>query len=202
MSKHSTPHPTPKRRIIIGISGATGIIYGIRLLQVLREIGVETHLVVTKPGEMTRSYETELSSEELKKLADFNYGVQDMGAAISSGSFKTMGMIVAPCSVKTLSEIANGATGNLLTRAADVVLKERRKLVLLVRESPLHAGHLKSMLAVTENGGIIAPPVPAFYNKPQSVGDIVDYTVGRTLDLFDLEMPGMFRWKEEGEAGD
>ncbi|ANH84055.1 hypothetical protein A8C56_18610 [Niabella ginsenosidivorans] len=199
MDKHSQNRPDRKRRIIIGISGATGIIYGIRLLQVLKEIAIETHLVITKPGEMTRSFETEISSEALKNLADFSYNVQDIGAAISSGSFKTMGMIVAPCSVRTLSEIATGATGNLLTRAADVVLKERRKLVLLVRETPLHAGHLKSMLAVTENGGIIAPPVPAFYNKPGSVNDIVDYTVGRTLDLFDLEVPGMFRWKEKTE---
>lgn len=156
---------------------------------------VETHLVVSNPGELTRAYETEISSAELKGMADVFYPIKDVGAAISSGSFKTMGMIVAPCSIRTLSEIATGVTSNLLTRAADVVLKERRRLVLMVRETPLHAGHLKSMLAVTESGGIIAPPVPAFYTKPNSIEEIIDFTVARVLDLFDLEMPDIKRWK-------
>jgi len=184
----------PKRRIIIGISGATGVIYGIRLLQVLKEMDIETHLVVSKPGDMTRAYETDISVSELRGLADVTYNINDIGAAISSGSFKTMGMIVAPCSIRTLSEIATGVTSNLLTRSADVVLKERRRLVLMVRETPLHAGHLKSMLAVTESGGIIAPPVPAFYIKPNTIDDIINHTVGRVLDLFDLEMPSIKRW--------
>jgi 4-hydroxy-3-polyprenylbenzoate decarboxylase len=189
-----------KQKIIIGISGATGIIYGVRLLQVLKEMNVETHLVVSKPGDMTRAYETDISVSELRDMADVVYNINDIGAAISSGSFKTMGMIVAPCSIRTLSEIATGVTSNLLTRSADVVLKERRRLVLMVRETPLHAGHLKSMLAVTESGGIIAPPVPAFYTKPNTVDDIINHTVGRILDLFDLEMHSMKRWGENGKT--
>jgi 4-hydroxy-3-polyprenylbenzoate decarboxylase len=181
-------------RIIVGISGATGIIYGLRTLRMLRDLEVETHLVVTKPGELTRAYETDYSSDELKASADFTYSSNDIGAAISSGSFQNIGMIVAPCSVRSLSEIAYGVTSNLLTRAADVALKERRKLVLLFRETPLHAGHLKSMLAVTEAGAIVSPPVPAFYIKPKSIDDIVDHTVGRVLDLFGLHHPSMKRW--------
>jgi 4-hydroxy-3-polyprenylbenzoate decarboxylase len=183
-------------RIIVGISGATGILYGVRLLQVLRETHIETHLVVTKAAEMTRAYETDLSAQQLRSLADVWYPVTDVGAAIASGSFKTMGMIVAPCSVRTMSEIAHGVTSNLLTRAADVTLKERRRLVLLLRETPLTINHLRSMLAVTESGGIIAPPVPAFYIRPQTVEEIVDHTIGRVLDLFDIEMAGMVRWGE------
>jgi 4-hydroxy-3-polyprenylbenzoate decarboxylase len=184
------------RRLIVGITGATGIVYGVRLLQVLKETDVETHLVISKAGEMTRAYETDLSSDELRSLADVVYPVSDVGAAIASGSFRTMGMVVAPCSIRTLSEIATGATSTLLTRAADVVLKERRRLVLMVRETPLHAGHLKSMLAVTEAGGIIFPPVPAFYIRPQSLDDLVDHAVGRVLDLFDIEVEGVKRWGE------
>jgi flavin prenyltransferase len=161
----------------------------------LRDLEVETHLIVTKPGEMTRAYETELSSADLKALADRYYPINDLGAAISSGSFQNLGMIVAPCSIRTLSEIAYGTTSNLLTRAADVALKERRKLVLLVREAPLHAGHLKSMLAVTEAGAIVAPPVPAFYIRPKSLDDIIDHTAGRTLDLFGLHHPSTKRWE-------
>jgi len=187
------------QRIIIGISGATGVIYGVRLLQVLKEMDIETHLVVSKPGDMTRAYETNISVSELRDMADVVYNINDIGAAISSGSFKTMGMIVAPCSIRTLSEIATGVTSNLLTRSADVVLKERRKLVLMVRETPLHAGHLKSMLAVTESGGIIAPPVPAFYTKPDTIDDIINHTVGRVLDLFDLEMPSIKRWGDHDQ---
>jgi flavin prenyltransferase len=184
------------RRMIIGISGATGVVYGVRLLQVLKQQGIETHLVVTKAGEMTRAYETDLSVQQLRDLADAWYPVTDVGAAIASGSFRTMGMIIAPCSIRTMSEIAHSITSNLLTRAADVVLKERRRLVLMLRETPLTAGHLKNMLAVTESGGIIAPPVPAFYIRPQTIEDLIDHAVGRVLDLFDIEMEGVQRWGE------
>lgn len=185
-----------RRRLIVGISGATGIVYGIRLLETLRQLDVESHLVVSKAGELSRAYETSLSAADLRKLADVVYRPADVGAAIASGSFRTMGMIVAPCSVRTLSEIATGVTGTLLTRAADVCLKERRRLVLMFRETPLHAGHLKSMLAVTEAGGIIAPPVPAFYNRPQTLEEMVDHTIARVLDLFDLDSPHAARWGE------
>jgi 4-hydroxy-3-polyprenylbenzoate decarboxylase len=187
---------TQRQRMIIGISGATGLIYGVRFLQLLKQQDIETHLVVTKAAEMTRAYETDLTSQQLRDLADISYPVTDIGAAIASGSFKTRGMIIAPCSIRTMSEIASGVTSNLLTRAADVVLKERRRLVLLVRETPLTAGHLRSMLAVTESGGIIAPPVPAFYTRPQTLDELVDHTVGRVLDLFDIEVEGMRRWRE------
>jgi 4-hydroxy-3-polyprenylbenzoate decarboxylase len=183
-----------EKRIIIGVTGATGIVYAIKFLEVLSQLNVETHLVVTKTGEMTRSYETDLTSKALKDMASVHYNVNDLGAVISSGSFKTMGMIVAPCSMRSLAEIATGLTSNLLTRAADVVLKERRKLVLLTREFPLHAVHLKNMLTITEMGGIIAPPVPAFYTKPETIDDIVMQTIGRTLDLFGFDAPGFKRW--------
>ena len=188
-----------KQRLIVGISGATGIIYGIRILETLRKAFVETHLVVSKAGDMTRAYESALSSQELRRLADVTYAIGDVGAAIASGSFRTMGMVIAPCSVKTMSEIANGITSNLLTRAADVVLKERRRLVLLLRESPLTAIHLRNMLAVTEGGGIIAPPVPAFYARPRTLDDIVEHTVGRVLDLFDIDT-GFQRWGEQSNG--
>ena len=184
-----------KRRLIVGISGATGIVYGIRLLDALREAGIESHLVVTKAAEITRSYETDLSSRNLRDLADVSYPIGDVGAAIASGSFRTMGMIVAPCSIKTMSELANGITTNLLTRAGDVVLKERRRLVLLLRESPLTAIHIRNMLALTESGAIIAPPVPAFYARPRTLDDIVKHTIGRVLDLFDIDS-GFQRWGE------
>jgi len=182
--------------MIIGISGATGVIYGVRLLQVLKQQGIETHLVVTKAGEMTRAYETDLSTQQLRGLADVWYPITDVGAAISSGSFRTMGMIIAPCSIHTMSEIAHGISSNLVTRAADVVLKERRRLVLMLRETPLTVSHIKSMLAVTQSGGIIAPPVPAFYIRPQTIEDLIDHSVGRVLDLFDIEMEGVRRWGE------
>jgi flavin prenyltransferase len=184
------------RRMIIGISGASGVIYGVRLLQVLKQQGIETHLVVSKAGEMTRAYETDLSMQQLRGLADVWYPVTDVGAAISSGSFRTMGMIIAPCSIRTMSEIAHGISSTLITRAADVVLKERRRLVLMLRETPLTAGHIKNMLAVTESGGIIAPPVPAFYIRPRTIEDLVDHAIGRVLDLFDIEMEGVQRWGE------
>lgn len=190
-----------KRRLIVGITGATGFVYGVKLLQLLKEADVETHLVVTKAAELTRTYETDYTAEEVRALADVVYPISDVGAAIASGSFRTMGMVVAPCSIKSLSEIATGVTGNLLTRAADVCLKERRRLVLLVRETPLHAGHLKSMLAVTEAGGIIAPPVPAFYSRPESLDQMVAHTMGRVLDLFDIEVASLRRWGEARELG-
>lgn len=175
------------QRMIVGISGSSGIIYGIRLLQVLRSLSIETHLVVTPAGQLTREYETSMSLSEMKALADVYYRYNDIAAPIASGSFKTLGMIVAPCSMKCLGEIANGIGGNLLTRAADVVLKERRRLVIMPREAPLHLGHLNNMVTVTQMGGIIFPPVPAFYQKPTSIEDLVDDTVGRVLNLFDLE---------------
>jgi 4-hydroxy-3-polyprenylbenzoate decarboxylase len=184
------------RRLIIGISGASGVIYSVRLLELLRNAGVETHLVLTKTAEVTFAHETNLRIADVKALADVCHRVDDMAAPISSGSFKTTGMIVAPCSVRSMSEIASGVTTTLLTRSADVVLKERRKLVLMVRETPLHAGHLRSMTALAEMGAIIAPPVPAFYSRPDSIADIVDHTVGRVLDLFDIDVGAVTRWGE------
>ena len=181
-----------RKRMVVGITGATGIIYGIRLLEVLRVLDVETHLIVSKAGDITRAHETDMSSTDLRALAARHYGIGEIGAAPASGSFRSMGMIIAPCTIRTLSEIATGVTDNLITRAADVTLKERRRLVLLVREFPLHAGHLRSMLAVTEMGGIVAPPVPAFYTRPRTIGDLVDQTIGRVLDLFGLDA-GTFR---------
>lgn len=188
---------TQKQRMIVGISGASGITYGIELLKILRELQIESHLVVSKAGDMTRAYETTLTTDELRDLADVCYNVNHLGASIASGSFKTMGMIVAPCSINTLSAIATGVTNTLLTRAADVVLKERRRLVLLVREFPLHAGHLKSMLAVTELGAVVAPPVPAFYTKPETLQEMVRQTVARTLDLFEIDVDSIPRWGEK-----
>ena len=180
--------------MIVGISGATGIVYGVRLLEVLRDLNVESHLVVTKPGERTLAYETDLTVRALRSLADHVYSDADIGAAIASGSFRTMGMVVAPCSVNSLSAIAQGTTNGLLTRAADVCLKERRRLVLMFREAPLHAGHIRSMAAVTENGAIVFPPVPAFYDRPSTLLDMIDHTVGRVLDLFGLDAGLVQRW--------
>lgn len=184
------------KRIIVGITGASGVVFGIRMLEVLRALKVETHLVITKAGEMTIGYETDRKLAEVRGLADQVYAIANVGAPIASGSFNTLGMVVAPCSVHTLAEIATGVTSNLLTRAADVVLKERRKLVLMLRETPLHLGHLRAMTAVTEMGAIVAPPVPAFYAKPESINDIVDHTVGRVLDLFGLDSGLVRRWGE------
>ena len=186
-----------RQRLIVGISGASGCIFGVRLLQALRGGPIETHLVMTKAAEMTLAYETDHAVAEVRALADRHYPVADVGAPIASGSFRTLGMVVAPCSVRSMSEIATGVTSNLLTRAADVMLKERRPLVLMLRETPLHAGHLRNMLAIAEMGGIIAPPVPAFYSRPASVEDIVDHTVGRVLDLFDIEHELVRRWGED-----
>lgn len=184
-------------RIVVGISGATGIVYGVRLLELLHAAEVETHLVVSRAGDLTRAHETELSAKELRALADVSYPVTDIGAAIASGSFRTLGMVVAPCSVRSLGEIATGVTTNLLTRAADVVLKERRRLVLLVRETPLTTIHLRNMLAATEAGAIVMPPVPAFYDRPRSIDEMVTATVARVLDLFDLETGRLRRWGED-----
>lgn len=184
-----------RQRLIVGISGASGIVYGITALQKLRALGIETHLVVSKSAIVTLGHETGMKYAELCSLADVHYQNTDIGAAIASGSFRTLGMLVAPCSIRTLGEISSGVTASLLSRAADVVLKERRRLVLMVRETPLHAGHLQSMLTATQAGAVIMPPVPAFYAKPQSVQDIVDQTVGRALDLFGLDS-GIQRWGE------
>jgi 4-hydroxy-3-polyprenylbenzoate decarboxylase len=188
-------------RIIIGVSGASGAVYAIRALEMLRGIGVETHLVVSQAGRMTVKYETGMDYADLAALADHDYKPQDVGAPISSGSFRTLGMLVVPCSMKTLSEVATGVTGGLLSRAADVVMKERRRLVLMVRETPLHTGHLRAMTAASENGAIIYPPVPAFYSEPKTIEELVDQTVGRCLDLFDLDTPQTKRWGEDLEKG-
>jgi len=190
-----------KLKLIVGISGASGVVYGVRVLELLREMGVESHLVVSQAGRLTAHYELGLDAKDLAALADHTYAAGDVGAAISSGSFKTLGMIVAPCSMSSLSQIASGVTTGLLTRAADVVLKERRRLVLMVRETPLHTGHLRSMTAASEMGAIIYPPVPAFYSEPETVDDIVNQTVGRALDLFDLDAPVTKRWGEDLEKG-
>ena len=190
------------KRLIVGISGASGVIYGIRLLQVLRDLPVETHLVLSKAAEVTLAYETDMKVAAVHELADISYPEGDIAAAISSGSFRTMGMVIAPCSIRSMSEIATGVTSNLLTRAADVVLKERRRLVLMVRETPLHTGHLRTMTALSEMGAIVAPPLPAFYALPQSVDDIVDHSVGRVLDLFGLESGKVRRWGEPAADGD
>lgn len=186
-------HPT---RLIVGISGASGVIYGVRLLEVLRPLAVETHLVMSQSAEVTLAYETDIKVADVHALADVVHPVKDIGAAISSGSFAVYGMIIAPCSIRSMSEIATGATSNLLTRSADVTLKERRRLVLLVRETPLHTGHLRTMVALSEIGAVIMPPVPAFYTRPGSIENIVDHTVGRALDLLDIDAGQVRRWGE------
>jgi 4-hydroxy-3-polyprenylbenzoate decarboxylase len=187
------PKPLPKR-LIVGISGASGIIYGVRLLQALKTLPVETHLVMTRTAEVTLAHETSMKVADVRRLADVAYPIGDLAAAISSGSFQTIGMIVAPCSMRSLGEIAHGISSNLLTRAADVVLKERRRLVLVTRETPLHTIHLRNLVTVSELGAIVAPPMPAFYNKPKTLDDVVDHTVGRLLDLFDLDTGKVKRW--------
>jgi 4-hydroxy-3-polyprenylbenzoate decarboxylase len=181
-------------RLIVGISGASGVIYGIRLLKILRNLPVESHLVMTRSAEMTLAYESDLKLSEVQSLADVVYPIGDLGAALSSGSFPTLGMVVAPCSIRSLGEIASGVTSTLLTRAADVTLKERRRLVLMLRETPLHLGHLRAMVAATEMGAVIAPPVPAFYARPQNLEEMVDHTLGRVLDLFGLDSGTVKRW--------
>jgi flavin prenyltransferase len=181
--------------LVVGISGASGGAYGVRLLRVLRDQGVPVHLVISKSAVRMLKEECDLGADEVRALAAVNYSNADLGAAISSGSFKTRGMIIVPCSIRTLSDVAYGTTDSLISRAADVVLKERRRLVLVVRETPLHLGHLRSMTAATENGAIIMPPVPAFYHLPKSIDDIIDQTVGRCLDLFDIDTGFVKRWQ-------
>ena len=185
---------TPPARIVVGISGASGAIYGARVLDALNDLGVESHLVVTKAALLTLSQETDLTADALTAKASVTHRLADVGATIASGSFRTLGMIVAPCSVRTMSEIASGVTSSLLTRAADVTLKERRPLVLMVRETPFHLGHLRTMTALAEMGATIAPPLPAFYARPKSIEDIVDQSVGRALDLFGLDWSAVRRW--------
>lgn len=185
-----------KQRIIIGISGATGFQYGVKALELLKNIPqIETHLVISKGAEMTRSLETDYTREQVTALADQVYSINDIGAAIASGSFQTLGMLVAPCSIRSLSAIALGLSDNLLTRAADVVLKERRKLVLMVRETPFNLAHIENMKRVTEMGGIIFPPVPAFYQQPKTLDDLISHSTARALDLFGLNLD-MPRWGE------
>ena len=186
------------RRIIVGISGASGVIYGIRMLETLRRLEIETHLVMSRSGEVTMALETGWKVADVRKLATVFHRIDDIGASISSGSFRTLGMVVAPCSMRSMSEIAHGITSSLLTRAADVVLKERRRLVLMVRATPLHLGHLRTMTQLAEMGAVIAPPVPAFYSRPADIDDMVNHTVGRVLDLFDIDTGTLRRWGEEG----
>lgn len=194
------PTARPKR-LIIGLTGASGALLGVRALEMARALGVETHLVISKPGELTIGYETGRSPKDVAALADVVYGVADVGAAIASGSFKTLGMLVIPCSINTLSEIAYGTTSNLLSRAADVQLKERRRVVLMVRETPLHTGHLKAMLAASEIGAVIMPPMPAWYAEPETNAEIVDQLVARAFDQFDLDAPEAKRWGEDLTKG-
>lgn len=182
------------RRLIVGISGASGAVYGIRLLELVRGHGIETHLVVSQAARTTIELETGRTMAEVESLADRVHPNHDFAAACASGSFKSLGMVVAPCSVKTLGEIAAGVTANLISRAADVTLKERRRLVLMLRETPLHLGHIRAMASVTEAGAIVYPPVPAFYARPASIADMVDHTLGRVLDLFGLDIGVAHRW--------
>jgi 4-hydroxy-3-polyprenylbenzoate decarboxylase len=191
MPSHERP------RLVVGLSGASGAIYGLRALDACRELGVETHLVISRSAGLTLAQETGLSPADAQGRADIVHKVSDIGAAIASGSFRTMGMIVAPCSVRTMSEIASGATSSLLTRAADVTLKERRPLVLMVRETPLHLGHLRTLVRLAEMGAVIAPPLPAFYAKPRTLEEMVDQSVGRALDLFGLSWRPVKRWGED-----
>ena len=183
-------------RLIIGISGASGVQYGVRALEVLRPLPVETHLVMSKSAELTVHLEMDRTVDAIRSLADEWHPVRNVGASVASGSFRTVGMLLAPCSIRTLGEITSGVTSSLLTRAADVVLKERRRLVLMVRETPLHLGHLRNMAAVTEMGAVVAPPVPAFYAKPESLDEVVTQSVARALDLFDIALPETHRWTE------
>jgi 4-hydroxy-3-polyprenylbenzoate decarboxylase len=183
------------RRLVVAISGASGTIYGIRLLETLKKTDIETHLVMSKSAEMTLVYETDYKPKDIKALASVVHPAADIGASISSGSFATMGMIIVPCSIRTMSEIATGVTSSLVSRAADVVLKEKRRLVLAVRETPLHGGHLRTLVTLSDIGAVIAPIVPAFYNKPKTLDDIINHTVGRLLDLFGIETKTVKRWE-------
>ena len=190
----SIPMHSLPRRLIVGITGASGAIYGVRLLRLLQATDVETHLVMSRSAKITLTQELDIGIADVSVLAEVVHQVDNVGASISSGSFRTLGMVIAPCSMRSLSEIVSGVTSSLLTRAADVVLKERRRLVLIVREAPLHLGHLRSMTAATEMGAIVYPPVPAFYARPASLEQMVDHTLGRVLDLFDIETKAVSRW--------
>jgi 4-hydroxy-3-polyprenylbenzoate decarboxylase len=192
--KRKEPRKLSPPRLIVGISGASGAALGVRTLKACRELKIESHLIVSKAGVLTLAEETGLSLAEVSELADVTHKAGDIGACVASGSYPAMGMIVAPCSVRTMSEISTGVTSSLLTRSADVTLKERRPLVLVVRETPFHLGHLRTMTQLAEMGATIAPPVPAFYTKPQSIEDIVDQAVGRALDVFGLSLPSISRW--------
>jgi flavin prenyltransferase len=185
-----------RKRLIVGVTGATGFVYAERTLRLLREMGVETHLVMSRAAELTREYESPLSRDEVHALADHVHAIADVGASISSGSFRTLGMLVVPCSMRTVGEIASGVTSTLLTRAADVVLKERLPLVLMVRETPLNLIHLRNMTTVTEAGAVVFPPVPAFYAKPQSLEEMVDHSVSRALDQFGLDTERIEAWRD------
>src|SRR3954454_8227575 len=197
--RHNREPAAPPHRLIVGISGASGVAYGARLLELLRPLGGETHFVMSRSAEVTLALETALKPADLRARADVVHAIGDLAAPISSGSFPAIGMIVAPCSIRSMAEIATGVTTTLLTRAADVTLKERRRLVLLVRETPLHTGHLRTMTALSEIGAIIAPPVPAFYARPDTLEDMIDHTVGRVLDLFDIDVGVVRRWSENSE---
>jgi 4-hydroxy-3-polyprenylbenzoate decarboxylase len=186
--------PERPRQIVVGISGASGIAFGVRTLELTRKAGVETHLVISKSAALTIAHESDLSIEQIHSLADHSHRAANVGAAIASGSFPTDGMIVAPCATKTLSAVAHGMSDNLLTRAAEVTLKERRRLVLMVRETPLTLAHLRAMTAITEMGGIVMPPVPALYLRPETIDDLVTHTAGRALDLLGIEVPDLDRW--------
>lgn len=189
MNKHNT-----SKKIIVGISGASGAIYGIRLLQILRELKIESHLIISKAASLTITSETNYSLTDVKNFADYVHNTSDIGACISSGSFRVDGMIIAPCSMKTLAGVANGYEDNLMIRAASVIMKEQKKLVLMIRETPLHAIHLENMLRLSRAGVIISPPVPAFYNKPKTIDQLVDHSLSRVLDLFDVEAALIKRW--------
>ncbi len=185
------------KRIVVGISGASGIIYGIRALELLNRLSIQTHLVMSKAAEMTLAYETDYKSKDVREMAHVFHPIGDIGASISSGSFHTLGMLIAPCSIRTMSEIATGITSTLLSRSADVVLKERRRLVLGIRETPLHTGHLRTLTQLSEMGAVICPVVPAFYNRPETLDDVVNHSVGRMLDLFDIDIGLVKRWKTD-----
>lgn len=186
----------PRPRLIVGISGASGVVYGIRLLQALEPLAVETHLIMSRTAEVTLAHETDFKVRQVQALADRVHSVTDLAAPPSSGSFRTIGMVIAPCSMRSLGELASGVTTSLLTRAADVALKERRRLVLLTRETPLHSVHLRNMLTLSDMGAVIAPAMPAFYSRPQTLDDVIDHTVARVLDLFGLEGGRLRRWGE------
>jgi 4-hydroxy-3-polyprenylbenzoate decarboxylase len=195
------PAENGQKRLVVGLSGASGVAYGIRLLEALAELGIESHLVMSKAAEMTIGYETALKPKQVAAKADRAYAIGDIGAPIASGTFRTLGMVIAPCSVRTMSEIATGVTTTLLSRAGDVALKERRTLILMVRETPLHLGHLRTMTQLAEMGAIILPPVPAFYAEPRTLSDLVDQMVARALDLLGYDWPLARRWGEDLAKG-